>query len=218
MLVTWIIFIAAVIIFALLFYVDKRIAYKKSEKLPEDDEMLFDAETGTKFSVDDVRDDSVVIDSDIDRIKTDEEIESNYHSGEIQIEKTKNYLRKKGLRSFKLEEHEDPEFLNELSVFHHYTQLYFDTCFQISERKVLVFVQVTYEITSGEGSGIYTETQLLFWYKSHNSNGHLSTSEELFIDELKSNKELSFLKRANNYFFKTNRFACIDDVDLLIAP
>lgn len=172
-----------------------------------EDEYLYDAETGKKYTLEEAE--SIGFpETNPNRIKTQEEIDTYFNDEEIAVELAKNYLRKKGYKVLETETEEEVSRFENMSWWESYEGVYADTIFKISEKSYLYFVQVTYTSIGFKGSrNVLSEIQLLLWVRNP-----LNTQ----IDDLKAIKDIDYIENGKDHFFKLSKIATPEGVKQLL--
>ncbi len=172
-----------------------------------EDEFLYDPATGKKYTLEEAQTTGFPAEN-LNRVKTDEEIEASFTDEEKEAEYARNFLRRKGYKVVENESEEEVSRFENISWWESYLEVYPDTIFRISSTSYLYFVQVTYTTTGFKGkTDTLTETQLMLWVKA---------PSDTQLNQLNAIRDIEYLQMRDDHFFKLSKPANSDDVDRLI--
>lgn len=202
---TYILLAAIVVPFLLVMIIPK----KRNEK-PEspDDELLFERETGTQYSVDEIVDGEVRFE-DNDDVKTEAQLEKLYSEGERDIQRAKNSIRKKGFKKVDFPEQEsDLKIFESIPWWENYTHVQTDSVYQLSSGSYLFFMSLSYTITVGKGGrAVATDVQPMLWLRG---------PTPLQVEALEAIRGIGHVEARGNHFFIINKIATPDLVASLL--
>jgi hypothetical protein len=149
-----------------------------------DDAFLYDAESGKKLSLEELENDEIVIDeAQLNRIKTEEEINQFFQEEDRILELLLNELKRKGFGYKDFTELELDQLGKTLLLTQYddwsYTRPYFHSIRNIR----VCFVNVENYYTSGKNSGSHSFNQLVYWVQNKSFTGHIYFREKTAIDK-----------------------------------
>lgn len=171
-----------------------------------DNEQLHHPKTGTKYTLDQIEAENFEFEN-YNRIKSDEEIEANYIEEEIDVEKSRNYLRKKGYKRIEPSENPQQATFENLPWWLNYEEVQIDTIVKINKFSYIYFVDLTYQVNGHKGRlDTFSEIQLVFGLKKGNEQ----------INCLTKLSDIDSIEIDNYHFFKLNKIATVDNVKTLL--
>ncbi len=129
------------------------------------------------------------------------------------------YLKSYGIKSYRLTVDEEEELLNN-SLWKYYSGMSILGVFKVSETKTISLIETnevhkTIQISDKDEPITYSsENQIQVALTIKKIDGDLSVQDKLLFDKLKTNPEIEFIKKSDNYYFKYNRTISKLDLNL----
>ena len=157
------------------------------------DPYLYDPETGAKITLEQAEAGTWIVNDNLQRIRSKNEIDSYFEGAEKVVEEIANVLKSKGFKRTKINDNQI-RTLEKSQVLSKYDDWSYTNAFEINNGLVILpQVNINYK---GRGTIEYHGYQTLFWMKINDINGHYflrekETSEKVF-DLIRSDDEFKF--------------------------
>lgn len=149
-----------------------------------DDEFYYDGESGQKLSLEELESNEIIIDvAQLNRIKTEEEINTFFQDEEREKELLLNSFKRKGFTYLDLTE-EEIDLLSKTLLLSQYDNWTYTRPFLHEGKKIrVVFVKVENYFSNGKYGGSHNFNQLFYWVQNKNLSGHIYFREKSTIDK-----------------------------------
>lgn len=182
---------------------------KSKEELEEErilneslaDEFIYDPVSGKKITLEQAESGNWEGDFNLNRIKSEEEIEKFYFGQEKETEKIINTIKTKGYE-FKRPTSSQVSFLEKSAIFKKYDDWTYSKSFSKDGGKsFIIFPNVSLITNNGRHLSNFNEEQMLFWIQKNTISGHSffrkKTVAKAVVNLLKNYECITF-KKSNN--------------------
>lgn len=171
----------------------------KAEKLSQaeleerlKDERIYHPETGRYFTLEELENEVIVVDEDINRIKSDEEIQANYSEDQQEIEYVVRLMLQSGVTE--TEDERIYELIDQSELFASNDSHHVNYLWVVKPEHFLGIAHVSYSIRNGKYEYGDSENQIVG-----------IVQEDSLIEELKKFKDIEFINMGNTRLFRVAR-------------
>lgn len=185
--------------------------YERKIKESLADEFIYDPETGAKLTLEEAESGNWITHDNLNRIKSEEELEKYYSGREKEAEEIINFIKSNGYTFTKLTDSQI-EFLEKSKILSKYDYWEYSNSFTFSNEKYVIFFPGVSYYKERQQLG-YNESQIMFWINDLNLNGHVylrdKTSFEAIADTIRNDDEIKLTNFETFIFKKSNNMIAL---------
>jgi hypothetical protein len=158
---------------------EDRIYFEKQKKRLSND-LLYDPASGTRFSLEEANEKGITVLDNLNRIKTDDELEEFYSGNGLEIEIISNYLKRTNYYSLKFS-NKQIKILENIITFKNYSDWSYSKAFSFEKDSYFIFFP---NVQIGKEEKSYDDNQTMFWLNIDNQKGNYFLREKAIIEEI----------------------------------
>jgi hypothetical protein len=207
--------ISALVVIAFIYFIIRFFASEKKEK--EELEKSLEDETLAKDTIDK---------EELAEIEKNNFRDIEYEDLDHAITKESNdyieFIKASGGKPYRLTIDEEEDLLNN-SLLKHFTGFNIAGVFKITETKLITLVETTFinfsePLAKNGDTTTYSSNRISYPILTIKTiNKEFNINDKMLFENLKSNSDIEFVKKSNNYYFKFNRQASKYDLSVLLG-